>query len=276
MNLFVTGATGFIGSNFVNSSLKKGFNVFGLKQKNSKSRIELEKEPQWVIGDLEGDYTAELKKTNILVHFAAHSPNVPYDSLENCIRWNVNATLKLFNQALKSGVKEFLVAGSSFEYGESAMDYDEIPANAPLMPIENYPVSKAMASIMLRSWAIKNNVKLKILRIFNVYGEGEKETRLWPSLKKAALAGNDFQMTEGKQIRNFIHVKDLVEIFINELNFENVKKQNPMIINVGSHENQSVLEFSKFWWNTFQARGKLVIGSLPYRENEIMQYIPKL
>jgi nucleoside-diphosphate-sugar epimerase len=64
-----------------------------------------------------------------------------------------------------------------------------------------YPASKAAASIAFTQWSIENQLKLKYLRIFQVFGEGEAESRLWPSLRKAALSGNDFDMTHGEQIR---------------------------------------------------------------------------
>lgn len=276
MKIFVTGASGFIGSNFIEIANKKGIKIVGLKRKNSQPRIDLSFEPNWIIGSLEDDFTNELKDIDVLVHFASHSPNVPYDSLEKCIYWNVLSTLKFFNTALDAGVKNFLVAGSSFEYGTSALNYNKIPANTPLTPIESYPISKALASIALNGWAIKNNVKLTINRIFNVYGEGELSTRLWPSLKKAALKGENFEMTFGEQIRDFINVNDLCKIFIQDLDFSNQKKAKPVIKNVGSGQAMSVIDFSRLWWEKWDAKGELLIGKIPYRENEIMRYIPEL
>mgnify|MGYP006097870083 CR=1 FL=1 len=38
----------------------------------------------------------------------------------------------------------------------------------------------------------------------------------------------------------------------------------------------SVLEFSKYWWNKWEAKGKLKVGSVPYRENEIMRFVPEV
>lgn len=276
MKIFVTGASGFIGSNFIEIANKKGIDIVGLKRKNSQPKIDLSFDPNWVIGSLEDDFTKELEKTDVLVHFASHSPNVPYDSLEKCIYWNVVSSLKFFNIALNAGVKNFLVAGSSFEYGTSATKFDKIPVNAPLTPIESYPISKALASIALNGWAIKNGVKLTINRIFNVFGQGELPTRLWPSLKEAAYKGDNFEMTGGEQLRDFINVKDLCKIFLNDLDFSKQKNGEPIIKNVGSGNAMSVLEFSEFWWKKWGAKGKLLPGRIPYRENEIMKLIPRL
>ena len=151
-----------------------------------------------------------------------------------------------------------------------------IPTDAPLKPTLSYPTSKAAASIALIGWAVENNVFLQILRIFQVYGEGELETRLWPSLKKYAKLGKDFPMTKGEQIRDFISVDQVAKKFLNEIEFTNVDRSSPRILNIGSGKPQSVLDFSQYWWNKWNAKGDLLIGKIPYKQSEIMRYVPKL
>lgn len=124
-----------------------------------------------------------MKKCDVFVHLAAYSANVPYESLVDCFYWNVQKSLELIEQAVRSGVRKFLIAGSCFEYGRSADKYDFIPVNEPLEPILSYPTSKAAASIAFTTLAAEHNVKMKICRLFQVYGEGEYEGRFCPSLK---------------------------------------------------------------------------------------------
>jgi len=276
MKLFVTGATGFIGSHFVNAAHDAGYEVVGLRRVGSQPRIKLNKEPIWVEGSLDNDFSEVLIGCDVLVHFASHTANPPYGNLENCLYWNLTATLQLFNQALESGVKKFLVAGSCFEYGKSGERYDFIPTDAPLEPTMTYPTSKAVASIALYGWAIEKQIQLQILRIFQVFGEGELETRLWPSLKKAALSGKDYPMTKGEQIRDFIHVEQVAKQFVEQLNFDNVCKGEPQILNIGSGKPQTVLAFSEYWWKQWNAKGKLQVGAIPYRDNEVMRYVPEI
>ena len=276
MKLFVTGATGFIGLHFIYAAHKAGHEVVGLRRVGSQPRIDLKKQPIWVEGLLDSDFSKTLRDCDAFVHFASHTPNPPYDTLENCLYWNLITTLQLCNQALKAGIKKFLIAGSCFEYGKSGERYDYIPTTAPLEPTMTYPTSKAAASIALYGWAVEKQVQLQILRIFQVFGEGELETRLWPSLKKAALNAEDFPMTKGEQIRDFIHVEEVVIKFVEELKFISVNKGEPRILNIGTGKPQSILEFSKYWWHKWNAKGRLQIGAVPYRENEVMRYVPKV
>ena len=41
------------------------------------------------------------------------------------------------------------------------------------MPTQTYPASKACASVAFTQWALNNQVSLKILRLFQIYGPGE-------------------------------------------------------------------------------------------------------
>lgn len=276
MIIFLTGGTGFVGSHFINQALSAGHHVYAIRRKNSLSRIRLKREPNWIEGDLSGNYRDVYKKCDVFVHLAAHSANVPYDSLENCMHWNVIMSLKMFNQAFECGMKNFLIAGSSFEYGLSGLNYKFIPPEAPLMPTQSYPTSKAAASVVFTGWARKMNTKMKYLRLFQVFGKGEAEGRLWPSLRKAALAGEDFALTEGEQVRDFIPVGKVAERFLEELIFLNVKRGRPVIDNVGSGQPQSIKDFATFYWKKWDAQGHLLFGKIPYRENEVMRYVPEI
>jgi len=276
MKVFVTGATGFIGSNFLNLLLKNDINVIALRRVNSLPRIKINYKTNWVEGNLDDNLERHLLGCDVLVHFAAHTPNPPYDTYENCLYWNLTAPMLLFEKARKLGIKKFIIAGSCFEYGISAERYEFIPINAPLLPISSYPASKAVASIAFESWARENKLEMQILRIFHVFGPGEQSSRLWPSLKSAADSGGDFLMTKGEQVRDFIHVDEVAKHFLSSLSFEGIRPGHPVIRNIGTGKPKSILEFSKFWWDAFGAKGKLIIGALPYRKNEVMRFVPEI
>jgi len=276
MKIFLTGGTGFIGSHFINKAMAANLNLICLRRKGSQSRISLNKEPVWVEGELDDDWSAEFKKCDLLVHLAAHSTNVPYDTLENCLYLNMTVPLRLFQSARESGIRKFIIAGTGFEYGLSGEEYDFIPVEASLKPTMSYPASKAASSIVFYQWAIENNLKLKYLRIFQIFGEGETEQRLWPSLKKAALEGKDYHLTLGEQIRDFTPVEELADQILIETDFSNEKNGVPIIKNVGTDHPQSIKEFAESWWKKWNATGKLYFGSKPYRENEVMRFVPEI
>ncbi|NJK90787.1 MAG: NAD(P)-dependent oxidoreductase [Blastochloris sp.] len=277
MKIFVTGGSGFVGSHFVNLSLMKGWKVVAHRRSvESKPRVALLAEPKWVTCSLDELTKGDLSGCGVLVHLASHTPNPPYDSFERCFYWNVIATLRLFDLALEAGVKRFVVAGSCFEYGKSGERYDFIPPDAPLEPTTSYPASKAAASVALQAWAVHHIVELWIGRIFQVFGPGEPESRLWPSLRKAACAGEDFCMTKGEQIRDFISVESVAACFVEVLYRTDLKPGCPLIENIGTGQGTTLKEFSEYWWSKWRATGSLRIGELPYRPQEVMRYVPEV
>lgn len=276
MKIFLTGGTGFIGSHLIFQALQEGHKIIALKRApNSLTKILLGTQPEWLEKKMEEVEVEDFKNCEVLVHFAAHSANVPYDTLENCIKYNVLEPLILFEKAKDSGIKKFVVAGTCFEYGTAGERYDFIPTHAPLEPTNTYSTSKAMASLAFQQFAIDNNVDLSIHRIFQVYGEGENINRLWPSLKKAALSGEDFPMTKGEQIRDFISVPDVASHFLKACKEEN-SIEDTRVFNVGTGKPQSILEFSNYWWKKWGAKGELLVDTIPYREGEVMRYVPEL
>jgi nucleoside-diphosphate-sugar epimerase len=274
MKLFVTGGTGFVGSHFIRQALAAGHSVTALRRPGSLPRIPLERAPDWVDGPLDGDYREYLTGVDVVVHLASHTPNPPYAPLDECLYWNVFAAMKLARQAHEAGVQRFLIAGSCFEYGRAAERVSEIETDTPLEPNLSYPTSKAAASLAFEGLAREKRLKLKILRIFQVYGEGEQQTRLWPSLRAAALNGADFPMSAGEQVRDFVPVEMVAEQFLGHLDFAECEPGQPSVHHVGSGKPQSLLEFAEHWWRHWGASGKLLPGAVPYRPNELMRLIP--
>lgn len=273
MKLFLTGGMGFIGSHFLRQSLAAGHQVVALRRPGSKPRLALAQEPDWLEVPFESLEPHHLAGCELVVHLAAHSANVPYDSLENCLHWNVTVPLRMAGRAHQAGIKRFVVAGSCFEYGRAGERYEFIPVDAPLEPTQSYPISKAAASVAWAGFAREKTVEVSILRIFQVYGEGEPEGRLWPSIRAAALAGQDYPMTAGEQIRDFVPVEEVARGFLAEITATR-QAGVPFIANLGTGQPQTVAAFAHKIWYECRATGKLKLGALPYRPNEVMRFVP--
>lgn len=276
MKVFLTGGTGFIGSHLLNELLARGHEVVALRRPGSRPRIPLEREPEWIDAAMDSLPRGIFRNCEGLIHLAAHSANIPYDSLSNCVYWNLKVSLNLVELAAAEGVSRFFVAGSCFEYGKSGERYEFIPVDAPLEPTQTYPVSKAAAAVALAGWARCERRSLSYHRIFQVYGEGESEGRLWPSLRRAALAGLDFPMSPGGQIRDFTPVDFVARHFADALDGTPAPGGKPEILHVGTGKPTTTLEFARYWWGHWNASGKILPGALPYRDGEVMRYVPEV
>ena len=283
MNILLLGATGFIGSNLINnfySNLPKNVNFFLLKRSpDSTPRVSLLKEHIWV-DTIKVKDKKFLKDIDLVVDLSSHSTNPPYHSYDECIYWNVYQKSIFVNDAINAGITNFIFFGSCFEYGYSANNYKFIPENASLKPLNSYSLSKAMFTQYLETFSILNpKIKITLFRLFHVYGNGELKSRLWPSLKKAAESGKNFEISSGEQIRDFIEVTELCEmitLYIKKYFIENYpsdKISNFNTYNLASGKALSVKDFCLRWWKEMNAKGSLKIGKIAYRKNELMRVV---
>jgi len=275
MIIFLTGGSGFIGQNFINKALKNNFKIYAITRNKAIVKSEKRAGINWIYGDLSQNYDKYFKECDVFLHLAAHGVVDSSSDFQEYYMWNVEQPIKLANSAINCGIKKFLIIGSCSEYGYSANKYQYIPEDAELIPHDNYSLSKAIASMKFKAIAIKHNIKLNILRLFHVFGEGENNKRLWKSLKIAASNGEDIHITKGEQIRDFSHVSYVVTKIVDFCSFESIISGEPVIKNIGSGNVLSVKQFSNYWWKEFNASGKIYYD-LPYRKDELMRVVPKL
>ena len=277
MKIFLTGGTGFIGSHVLKQLIDSDIEVIAHRRKESSSpNISIEGSVNWLTKPVSDIAPLDFTGVDVLLHLASHSVQYPFDTLEKNIHFNVVEPLSMFDKAHQSGVTKFVVAGSCFEYGSSGERYEYIPTEAPLEPTNDYATSKAMSYLAFRQFALNKKVSLSYQRIFHAFGEGQPENRLWPSIKNAALEGKDLELTPGEQIRDFIPVEKVAKRLI-QAAVSIMKSENTISVdNIGSGLPQSIAHFAKYWWNYWGAAGSLRQGAQPYRDNEVMRFVPKV
>ena len=280
MRILVTGGTGFIGSHFLRAATNAGHDVYAIRRNTKTPKIPLDIQPIWIEGGLDtlskdlGN--ALFPEFDVLVHLAAVGVSPEQATWDNCFQTNVVDSLSLFQIAVKSGIRRLIICGSCFEYGKSGEKYDFIPVTAPLEPTGPYHASKAAATMAALGLAVSENIECAILRPFHVFGEGEEGARFWPSLRKAAISGEDYPMTGGEQIRDFVPVESVVSSILQYAVEKPLLKGRPEIHNIGSGNPSSLLDFASSWWKIWKANGQIIPGAFPYRLGEVMRYVPKI
>jgi UDP-glucose 4-epimerase len=274
MKIFLTGGTGFIGSHVLRHALAAGHEVTALRRAGAVPKIKLAREPDWIEGALDADWKSRLKTCDVLIHLAAAGVNSGKSDWRELFAVNVTQSLNLWLQAADAGVKRLVICGSCFEFGRTAERLGLVPADAPLEPTGPYHSAKAAATMAALGLAVDLNLEVLVLRPFHVYGEGEALTRFWPALRAAALAGQDFPMTAGEQVRDFVPVETAAKIFVEAATRTDLPAGRPKVENLGTGKPQTLRAFAGHWWKTWNAQGRLQFGAVPYRENEVMRYVP--
>jgi UDP-glucose 4-epimerase len=274
MRIFLTGGTGFIGSHLLKQALAIGHEVVALRRPRAEPRIPLDKQPHWLEGGLSEDWSKALGTCEAFIHLAAYGVAHGAHDWEGCFQTNVINSLQLWRQAVDGGINRFLIVGSCFEYGRSAMNYELIPVTAPLEPTTAYAASKASATVSAHALAINLGLSMTIARPFHVYGEGEDTCRFWPTLVSAARKGEDLNMTAGQQVRDFQKVDHTVQQLLNLIENNQAAPGEPRTVNLGSGRPMTLLSFAKQEWARTGGRGVINAGAIPYRANEVMRYAP--
>ena len=161
-------------------------------------------------------------------------------------------------------LKGFVQIGSSDEYGNSPAPQKETMRIKPISP---YSLAKAASSYFIEMLSNIEEFPGVVIRLFLVYGPGQNSKRFLPQLINACLKGDEFKISEGKQIRDFCFVDDVVDAMVKAALSQKAKGH---IINVASGTPLTIKEVTEKVI-LLTGGGKPLWGSYPYREGENMQ-----
>jgi nucleoside-diphosphate-sugar epimerase len=104
-------------------------------------------------------------------------------------------------------------------------------------------------------------------RLFTVYGPGEHDTRLFPSLVAAARSGVTVPLTDGRQRRDFAYVEDVVDALVR---LASTATPPGAVVNVASGRLRSVRSFIEAVARRLgMPDAALRFGALPTRPDEM-------
>lgn len=264
--VLVTGGAGFIGSRLVERLIQRGESVtvldnfFSGNEKNLGSVID---DPRLtlVTGDIRNrqDLKECLKAMDSVAHLAAiKSVEASNKNPSLAAEVNVAGTKAVLASSIKAGVKKFVFTSSAAVYGEAV--YVPEDEGHPTNPISPYGRSKLDAEKVCLTSGFTG--RLRILRPFNVYGPGQEggtEPNVITSFMQRVRAHKGPIIEgSGRQTRDFVHVKDVVEGLIQALDVRGAKSS---VFNIGSGRAVSV--------NYLAARIYSLMGSSNLRPSHV-------
>ena len=157
------------------------------------------------------------------------------------------------------------------KYGKDSSDLSESIA---CVPTTLYGESKLLGTKRLAMSCEQYGLKGVTVRLFSVYGPGEHNSRLLPSLLNLAK-NQSLPLTEGQQKRDFTYVEDVVEglLRIGVIN-KSEAVNNDRVINLATGQLNSVRSFVEIAASILTIDFKnLKFGEIPVRKEE-MQHLP--
>jgi dTDP-glucose 4,6-dehydratase len=218
MRLLVTGGAGFIGANFVHTTVREhpddavtvldAMTYAGSRE----SLAPVENDIRLVQGDItDADLVSRLvAECDTVVHFAAetHVDNSLADPA-TFLRANVIGTFNVLEALREHGVRLHHVSTDEV-YGDLALDDPErFTESTPYNPSSPYSSTKAASDMLVRAWVRSYDVHATISNCSNNYGPYQHVEKFIPRQITNVLTGRRPKLYgKGTNVRDWIHVDD--------------------------------------------------------------------
>lgn len=219
MKVFVTGATGFIGSYLVKELLRQGHDLLCLKRPSS---------DLYRLGDASQQVTWVNTTDDWMAAFKTFQPeavfNLAWDGVSSKDRviWskqvgNIALQQTLLDLCVACGTRKFIAPGSQSEYGDFEGVVDE---HYPTNPKTAYAAVKVACSDLLRTFCEIYGIEWYWFRIFPLFGPYETDRWLIPSLIEAMSREQSMDLTLGEQRLPYLYVGECAKALASPLQVE--------------------------------------------------------
>ena len=222
VKVLITGASGFIG--FVLCEWLKNNKIpfYGASSKE---------------GDISSPATwRKFPAAEVVVHmagrsFVPESWNCPADFLNT----NVLGTQYALDYCKRNGSKMVFI--SAYTYGIP----EQLPISEkhPVKPSNPYALSKHLAEQLCEFSVLNEQVRsATVLRLFNVYGLGQREEFLIPSILNNVTHAREIKVFDLKPRRDYVYIDDVISAITSAMSLED----GFYLFNIGSGVSYSVKE----------------------------------
>ena len=208
---------------------------------------------------------------NLLQHQPTHVILLSWPGLPNYnqtvhLTTNLTACIDLFEKLLDVGLKRLVVAGTCYEYG---MQNGPLREDQFTDPVNCYAIAKDSLRRVIASRCSQQDVEWCWLRIFYPHGQGQNSKSLLPSLANAIQKGADsFDMSSGRQLRDFISVNDVARQLLLLTTHPNAMG----IYNGGSGDPRSIAEIAEELIHELHSSIVINRGVYPDRTDEPLAF----
>ena len=266
--ILVTGGAGFLGSHLCERLLNEGNEVVCLDNYFTGSKqnvVHLMNNPwfELIRHDVTMPFFIEVDEIYNLA-CPASPIHYQYNAIKT-VKTSVMGAINMLGLAKRIRAK-ILQASTSEVYGDPEI-HPQVESYwghvNPIGPRSCYDEGKRIAETLFVNYHLQNNVRIKIIRIFNTYGPRmhPNDGRVVSNFIVQALQGEDITIYgDGSQTRSFCYVDDLLEGMIRLMNAPD-ELTGP--VNIGNPNEFTMLELADKVISLTGSRSKIVHRPLP-------------
>lgn len=255
--VFLTGAAGFIGSNFLTYMYDKYPNYHFLvldaltyagNLDNIPDHIKSSKRFEFFHDSVTNQEIVDylMQKAHFVVHFAAES-HVTRSILNDktFVETDVMGTQKMLHSLVKHPhVERFIHISTSEVYGSA--ETEPMPEEHPLNARSPYAAAKAGADRLVYSYCCTYDVPAVIVRPFNNFGPKQHLEKVIPRFITSAIRGRSLTVHGGGYAkRDWVHVLDTCEALDKILHIQDFDSIKHQVINIGTGKAVSILDIAQ-------------------------------
>jgi len=187
----------------------------------------------------------EYKDEKINIIFNNFQPATMLNNISNVEKYienSIGITSKILNFFRINNIKinKVIYTSSSSVYGNNILCSE----NDELKPLNLHASLKVSNEKLIENFCMENNIDYTIARIFNMYG-GDDNFSIISKIINAYKSNSELTIVNnGNAIRDFIHIDDVVDIYIRLLEIKDIK-----ILNVGTGNGTSIKNIIDFLYN---------------------------
>ena len=268
-NILIVGGTGFIGYHLAKKSLRKGWRVTSISSKPPK-KIRYLSKVKYILCDITKKKSLQrnIQKTfDYVVNLGGY---VDHTNKKKTLQSHYTGCKNLTEIFLRKKPISFVQMGSSVEYGNSKSPQKESVICNPKSIKTIYGKAKLLSSIYLIDLFKKKNFPSTVLRLYLAYGPRQDVNRFLPIVIEGCIKNKKFPCSKGNQLRDFIHVDDVVDAILKSLINKNARGQ---IINIGSGKPRKLKNIIEYIKKILKG-GYPLFGRIKLRKDEILKIYP--
>lgn len=257
--IVITGATSFLGRNLTQALLKKGYEVYVFIRKTSNNPLKIKNEKlKYIYGTLDEIEIIldHIKQADIFIHFAWAGSGAVGRNTEDIQMSNINYSMRALEVSIKLNCKKFIFPGSQAEYGKIN---GLITEKAKCNPLSFYGKAKLSFSKKAHIMCENKSINFIHLRIFSVYGFGDREGTLVDSCIKSFNNGKTLELGPCSQNWNYLYITDFVNIITQLIEIECTTG----IYNIASPETRILKDFVKIIYDLSNKTGTYQMQEIP-------------